>query len=194
MIPKIDLHIHTTASDGRFSPEEIVKKAARLGLTIIAISDHDTVDGIALALAAARAFPQLRIIPGVEISTDVSSGEVHMLGYFIDYTHEELLQKLENMRNSRQIRGQKMIKKLSGLGMAVEWERVLEIAGDGSVGRPHIAQAMLEKRYISTIKEAFSKYLAWGRPAYVKRDKLTPSEAMALILRASGLPVLAHIF
>ena len=191
---EVDLHIHSSASDGKYSPAEIVRKAAGAGLKVIALSDHDTVDGIAAALEAAAEFPGLKFIPGVEISTDVPSGEVHMLGYFIDYTNEELLRKLENMRSSRQKRAQEMIGKLGELGMPVDWERVREIAGTGSVGRPHIARAMLEKGYISTLKEAFNKYIAWGGPAYVKREKLTPSEAIGLILRAGGLPVLAHPF
>ena len=107
---KIDLHIHSTASDGRYSPEEIVRKAASLGLTIIALADHDSVDGIAPALLAARAFPQLRIIPCVEISTDTSDGEVHVLGYFIDSTNHELKVSLERFRNSRQRRAQGMVR------------------------------------------------------------------------------------
>ncbi len=189
---EVDLHIHSSASDGKYCPAEIVRKAAGAGLKVIALADHDTVEGITAAIEAAAAFPGLRFIPGVEISTDVPSGEVHMLGYFIDYTNEELLRKLEDMRNSRQKRAQEMIEKLGKLGMPVDWERVREIAGIGSVGRPHIAQAMLEKGYISTLKEAFNKYIAWGGPAYVKREKLAPSEAMGLILRAGGLPVLAH--
>jgi predicted metal-dependent phosphoesterase TrpH len=193
-VAEVDLHIHSTASDGKYSPAEIVRKAAGAGLKVIALTDHDTVEGIAAALEAVAEFPGLKFIPGVEISTDVPSGEVHMLGYFIDYTNEELLQKLENMRNSRQRRAQEMIEKLGGLGMPVDWERVREIAGTGSVGRPHIAQAMLEKGYISTLKEAFNKYIAWGGPAYVKREKLVPSEAIGLILRTGGLPVLAHPF
>ncbi len=189
---KVDLHIHSTVSDGRLSPAEIVRKAVELGLTTIALTDHDTVDGIASAIAAAKAFPQLKVIPGVEISTDMPTDEVHVLGYFIDYTDYELQTKLEGMRNSRQQRAQKMIAKLGDLGIYLEWQRVQEIAGSGSVGRPHIAQAMLEKGYIASMNEAFAKYLGRGGPAYVVRDKLTPQEAVRLILQVNGLPVLAH--
>ena len=188
----VDLHIHSTVSDGKFSPTEIVRKAAEVGLRVIALADHDNVDGIAPALEAAKDFHLLKVIPCVEMSTDVSGGEVHMLGYFIDYTHQELLSALSWMRESRQKRAQGMIAKLANLGLPVEWERVSEIAGSGSVGRPHIAQALLEKGYITSIKEAFTKYIAWGGPAYVKREKITPAEAVELILRANGLPVLAH--
>lgn len=191
---KVDLHIHSTVSDGKFSPEEIVSKAAALGLTIIALADHDSIDGIAPALEAAKAFPPLRIIPSVEISTDIPSGEAHVLGYFIDYTSDELNASLERFRSSRQRRAQGMIAKLHNLGIRVDWQRVQEIAGDGSIGRPHIAQAMLEKRYITSIKDAFTGYIEHGGPAYVEREKMTPAEAVALIVRSSGLPVLAHPF
>lgn len=189
---EVDLHIHSTASDGRLSPAEIVHTSVELGLTVIALTDHDTVDGIAPALAEAKAFPWLKVIPGVEISTDMPSDEVHVLGYFIDYTDHELRASLERMRNSRQQRAQRMIAKLGNLGIPIEWQRVQKIAGSGSVGRPHLAQAMLEKGYITSIKEAFTKYISRSGPAYVERDKMTPQEAVRLILRSNGLPVLAH--
>jgi len=191
-VAKVDLHIHSTASDGRLSPAEVIYKSAELGLSIIAITDHDTVDGIAPALAAAKAFPQLKVIPGVEISTDVPQGEIHVLGYFIDYTNHELEATLRRFRSSRLERAQGMIAKLRNLGIHIEWQRVQEIAGTGSFGRPHLAQAMLEKGYIGSFKEAFIKYLGRDGPAYVEREKMTPAEAVELILLASGLPVLAH--
>ena len=191
---KVDLHIHSTASDGRFSPEEIVRKAAALGLAIIALADHDSVDGVAPALEEARKFPQLRIIPCVEVSTDVPSGEVHVLGYFIDCTSHELAEALVRFRNSREKRAQGMVVKLADLGVHIDWWRVQEIAGNGSIARPHIAQAMLEKGYITSIREAFNKYIARDGPAYVEREKLTPAEAVELIVRTNGLPVMAHPF
>lgn len=189
---KIDLHLHSTASDGKLSPTDLVRKSAEAGLTVIALADHDTVDGITPALEAAKTFPRLKVIPGVEISTYAPKGEVHVLGYFIDYTHPELQANLRRMRNSRQERAQGMIAKLRNLGLPIEWERVKEIAGGGSIGRPHLAQAMLEKGYIASFKEAFTRYISWGGPAYVERDKMTPVEAVELILQANGLPVLAH--
>ena len=189
---RVDLHIHSSASDGRLSPEEIVEESVRRGLSVIALTDHDTVSGLAPALARAEAFPELKLIPGVELSTDASQGEVHILGYFIDYTDEELVARLERMRNSRLERAQAMIAKLGGLGVNIEWSRVQEIAGKGSVGRPHLAQAMLEKGYIASLKEAFTSYIGRGGPAYVERRKLTPAAAVELILRVQGLPVLAH--
>jgi predicted metal-dependent phosphoesterase TrpH len=193
-VSKVDLHIHTTASDGRFSPEEIVCKAVELELEVIALADHDSVDGVVPALKEARKFPQLRIIPAVEVSTDVPDGEVHVLGYFIDYTSRELAEELARFRNSRERRAQKMVVKLADLGVHIDWRRVQEIAGDGSMARPHVAQAMLEKGYITSIREAFDKYIARDGPAYVEREKLTPVEAVALIVRTNGLPVMAHPF
>lgn len=188
----IDLHLHSTVSDGKFSPADIVRKSAERGLTVIALADHDSVDGIAPALAAARAFPRLTVIPCVEISTDVPKGEIHILGYFIDYTDRKLKATLERMRHSRRERADGMVTKLGKLGIHIEWQRVLEIAGSGSIGRPHIAQAMLEKGYIGSIKEAFTKYISRNGPAYIERKKMTPEEAVKLLLRTNGLPVLAH--
>ncbi|GAI12492.1 unnamed protein product, partial [marine sediment metagenome] len=165
---------HSTASDGKFSPAAIVRKSAERGLTFIALADHDTVDGIAPALAAAKAFPQLRVIPCAEISTDIPKSEVHVLGYFIDYTDQKLKATLERMRHSRRERAYGMVAKLGKLGINIEWQRVQEIAGSGSIGRPHIAQALLEKGYIASLKEAFTKYIGRDGPAYVKREKMTP--------------------
>jgi predicted metal-dependent phosphoesterase TrpH len=190
----IDLHLHTTASDGKFSPEDIVKKAAGLGLRTIAITDHDSVDGVLPALKAARDYPELDVIPGVEISTDMPAGQAHVLGYFPDFKSPELTAALERFRNSRETRARGMIAKLHGLGIDIDWERVKEIAGQGSVGRPHITEAMLEKGYISSFNEAFTKYIGHNGPAYVEREKMTPVEAVELILSVRGLPVLAHPF
>jgi len=191
-VSRIDLHVHSTASDGKHSPRAIIEKAAALGLTYIALSDHDTVDGIVPALQAAVSFPGLNVIPAVEISTDTPEGQAHVLGYFIDYTSADLAEALDGFRNSRQRRARAMITRLGDLGIKIEWQRVQEIAGEGSVGRPHIAQAMMEKKYIESFAEAFDKYIGYGCPAYVERDKMTPVEAAELIVRSGGLPVLAH--
>jgi predicted metal-dependent phosphoesterase TrpH len=191
-VSRVDLHIHSTASDGALSPEEVVGESVRRGLSVIALTDHDTVNGLAPALAAAEAFPGLRVVPGVELSTDVAQGEVHVLGYFIDYSDGELLARLERMRNSRRERAQEMIARLGDLGVNIDWSRVQEIAGEGSVGRPHLAQAMVEGGYVGSLKEAFNSYIGRGGPAYVERRKLTPAAAVELILRVRGLPVLAH--
>jgi len=193
-VSKVDLHIHSTASDGRHSPREIVRRAAELGLEFIALADHDSVSGIAPALEEARNLNRLQFIPAVEVSTDVPSGEVHILGYFIDYQGEALNGALERFRSSREGRAQGIVAKLAEFGINISWERVKEIAEDGAIGRPHIAQAMLEKRYINSIKEAFDRYIARDGPAYVEREKMTPAEAVQLILRNHGVAVMAHPF
>lgn len=191
---RVDLHLHSNASDGRLKPEALVARAAELGMEFISLTDHDTVDGIIPALKAARKFPGLKFIPGVEISTDITDGEAHILGYFIDYKSQELAKELARFRGSRETRAQRMVEKLRVMGMAIEWARVQEIAGEGSIGRPHIAEALMEKGYISKFEEAFDKYIGHGKPAYVERDKMTPEEAVALVLRSGGIPVLAHPF
>ena len=191
---QVDLHVHTTVSDGKYSPEEIINKAAALGLTTVALADHDSVDGIVPALEAARAFPRLKVIPCVEISTDMPAGQAHVLGYLIDYQSDELRSALERFRSSRERRARGMINKLGDMGIDIDWQRVQEIAGEGSIGRPHIARAMLEKGYIATFVEAFNRYIGHNGPAYVERDKMKPVEAVELIMRVRGLPVLAHPF
>ncbi len=191
---QVDLHVHSTASDGKLSPAEVIRQAAERGLSYIALADHDTVDGIATARAAAQSFPDLTVIPGIEISTDIPEGEVHILGYFIDYKDAELLARLEEFKNSRLRRAQKMVAKLKELGIHIEWQRVLELAGTSTIGRPHIAQAMMEKGHVPSFKDAFDEYLGHGKPAYVEREKMLPAEAVAIIVRAKGLAVLAHPF
>ena len=189
---RADLHLHTTASDGRLTPQELVRKAVELKLDVIAITDHDSVEGVPPALEAAQSFTQLMVIPGVEINTDVPKGEVHILGYFLNYRNPELNRTLGELRNSRYERGKKMVANLVELGINIDWRRVEELAGKGSIGRPHIAQAMLEQGYVSSLREAFTKYIGRNGPAYVERKKLTPIEAVKVVLEADGLPVLAH--
>jgi 3',5'-nucleoside bisphosphate phosphatase len=189
---RADLHLHTTASDGRLTPQELVRKAVELKLDVIAITDHDSVEGVPPALEAAKSFTQLMVIPGVEINTDVPRGEVHILGYFLDYRNPELNRTLRELRNSRYERGKKMVAKLVDMGVNIDWERVQELAGKGSIGRPHIAQAMLEQGYVSSLRGAFTDYIGRNGPAYVERKKLTPIEAVKVVLEADGLPVLAH--
>lgn len=189
---RVDLHIHTTASDGRLSPAAVVRKAAEMGMSHIAISDHDTVDGVAPALAAAREYPGLTVIPAVELSTEVGKGEIHVLGYFIDYEDAGFIDTLEGLRQSRRERGRKMVARLGDLGLDISWERVQAIAGEASIGRPHVAQALLEKGYIADMREAFDRYIGRDGPAYVEREKITPEEAVRMIIAARGLPVLAH--
>jgi hypothetical protein len=188
----IDLHVHTNASDGRYSPAELVALAAEKGLEALAVTDHDTLDGLSEALEAARNFPALRLIGGIEISSHSPGSEVHILGYFVRLQDAELLNHLALMRSSRTERAGAMVEKLRGLGFDICLERVREIAGEGNLGRPHIAQALLEKGYVSSLQEVFTLYLGQGCAAYVDRHKLSPAEAVSLITRAGGLAVLAH--
>jgi predicted metal-dependent phosphoesterase TrpH len=189
---KADLHLHTTTSDGTLSPQEMVQKASQLGLDVIAITDHDSVNGIPPALETAKSFPQLMVIPGIEISTDMPQGWVHILGYFVDYRDSEFNHALEELRNSRYERGLKIVARLADLGINIDWERVLALASGGTIGRPHIAQAMLERGYIASLQEAFTKYIGNECIAYVERKKLTPTEAVELIIKANGWSFLAH--
>ncbi len=189
---KIDLHVHTNASDGKLSPAELVALAVSRNVGLLAIADHDTVASIAPTLEAARQHPDLNVIPAIELSSHAPGNEVHILGYFIQHNSPELANELKILQDSRGERARAIIAKLQGLGLDVSLARVQEIAGAGSIGRPHIAQALMEKRYVSDFREVFDKYLGQGGPAYVERHKLTPAQAIALVLRYGGLPVLAH--
>jgi 3',5'-nucleoside bisphosphate phosphatase len=189
---KIDLHVHTNASDGRLPPEEIVALAARQGVGLLGIADHDTIDGYAVAAEAARQYTDLKVIPAIELSSHAPGNEVHILGYFVKCDSAELGCELRTLRSSREERARAMVAKLQGLGLEITLERVQEIAGSGSMGRPHIAQALMEKGYVTEFREVFDKYIGQGGPAYVDRHKLTPEQAIDLVLRCDGIPVLAH--
>ena len=192
MSSEVDLHLHTIASDGRLTPTDLVLLAARQGLKTIALTDHDTTDGLPEAYVAARGVPGLRIIPGIELSADVPGDEVHVLGYFINPDDPELQADLTRFREGRVGRARAMVDKLGELGVQVDWERVQHFAGDGAVGRPHIALAMVEAGHCNEPKDAFPEYLGRNGLAYVERVKLTPAEAVDMIRRAGGVAVLAH--
>ena len=188
----VDLHLHTLASDGRLTPTELVNLIASKGVTVAAISDHDTTDGIAEAVQAASAHQNLEIIPAIELSTDIPGDEIHMLGYFLEYEDEEFQGILRRFREGRVERGRMMVEKLAALGKPVDWERVKAFAGDGSVGRPHIALAMVEAGYFKEPKEAFYEYLGRNGLAYAEREKMTPEEGVEMLARVGGSAVLAH--
>jgi predicted metal-dependent phosphoesterase TrpH len=192
MAALVDLHLHTTASDGRLTPTELVRLVANKGLQQVSISDHDTTEGLEEAFRAAQQFTDLRIISGIELGTDIPGEEIHMLGYFIQYKDEEFQQTLQQFRRGRVDRAREMVERLAALGVQLEWDRVQEIAGDGSVGRPHIALAMVEKGYCKEPKDAFPEYLGRNGLAYVERTKMTPEQAVQLLLKVGGVPVLAH--
>jgi predicted metal-dependent phosphoesterase TrpH len=189
---KYDLHLHTTASDGRLNPAALVELARARGLEVIAITDHDSVGGVSEALEEAGREPGIAVIPGVEINTDLASGELHVLGYFIDYRDADLALALQKIRESRVGRAQKMVEKLRELGMLIEWSRVQDMARGESICRPHIAQALLEKGFVASEREAFDKYIGRNGPAYFGRDKIQPADAVRIVKSAGGLPVLAH--
>ena len=192
MSAEVDLHLHTLASDGRLTPTQLVQMAASQGLKTISVSDHDTTDGLAEAMEAAKDFPGLRIIPGIELSADVPGDEVHVLGYFFDPGDAALQSELARFREGRLGRAKAMVDKLGELGIHVEWERVQHFAGDGAVGRPHIALALVEAGYCKEPKDAFPEYLGRNGLAYVERVKLTPAQAVGMIQSAGGVAVLAH--
>lgn len=188
----VDLHTHSTASDGLYPPETLVALARDAGLRVIGLADHDTTDGLALAMAAGDRLG-VTVIPAIEINTDLQGqrAEAHVLGYFIDFEQPEFQRALTTLREARALRGQRMVQRLRDLGLDVTWERVRELA-DGAVGRPHVARALLEKGYVSSVSDAFDRYIGPGRPAYIPRYKLTPQDAVRLIRSVRGVPVLAH--
>lgn len=188
----MDLHSHTNASDGELSPEELVALARDRGLAVLALTDHDTTAGIERALAAAAQAGDIELVPGVELSTDIPGHEIHVLGYYVDWHDPHFLEMIKKFREGRIGRAEKMVAKLAELGAPVSFTRVQEIAGDAAIGRPHVAQALLEAGHVATTREAFDLFLANDKPAYVEHYSLTPAEAVKLILRAGGVPVLAH--
>ncbi|MFD2171256.1 PHP domain-containing protein [Tumebacillus lipolyticus] len=187
---KADLHAHTTASDGTFSPRELVALAKRNGLRAVAITDHDTTNGLLEAIAAGKEFG-VEVVPGIELSTTFEGKEVHVLGYYYDPTDEELIALTDRMREDRLNRLDKMIARLQEGGIAITKEEVLAEA-QGAVGRPHIARVLIRKGYVQDLPEAFDRYLGAGKLGYVPRLKVTPEDAVRLIVQAGGSPVVAH--
>ncbi|MGH2398229.1 MAG: PHP domain-containing protein [bacterium] len=187
---RIDLHTHTTASDGLLPAERLVRLARDAGVGILAVADHDTTDAVDTAIAEGRRLG-VEVIPAVEINTDVDTTEVHVLGYYIDHHQNWLQEFLTRQRDGRVNRAARMVEKLNALGIPITYDRVRAIAG-GAVGRPHVARALIETGAVASTEEAFEKYLGRNGPAYVERLKVTPQEAVQVILKAGGIPVLAH--
>lgn len=187
----IDLHVHTKASDGLYSPADIVKMAVSAGVSVLGIADHDTVNGIDEALAAASN-KELELIPGVEINSYNGNAEYHILGYFLDHKNSELLRALEELRAARIRRMHRIVSKLGLIGITVDPRDILWFAESGTVGRPHIAQVLVRNGYAASIRDAFDRYIGEGKPAYAPRSKLTPVEAIDIITTAGGLAALAH--
>jgi len=189
---KTDLHLHTTHSDGNLSPSELIDLCYENGLRHISITDHDSTEGIEESINYSIKYPDLEIIPGIELSTDFEGAEIHMLGFYINYKNKDLQKVLKDFRDGRQNRAYSIVEKLKSFGIDISWERVLEISNKGSVGRPHIAQAMVEKGYIKYPKEAFEKYLGRDQIGYISRAKFTPEQSIDLIMKYDGIPVIAH--
>lgn len=187
-----DLHLHSTASDGGYSPSELVKKCAEVGLEIIALTDHDTVDGIAEAIEAGKQYG-ITVIPGIEFSTKASGKSVHMLGYGIDYTNRKLLEMLSFQKEQRSVRLNVILEKLAKVNIVLKREDVLEFVDGGSIGRPHVAKALVKHNYVKDVKEAFDRYLAEGKPCYVEKEKeMSPEEAIFWIHQTGGRAIIAH--
>ncbi len=186
-----DLHIHTTASDGLLTPTEVVQWAAIKRIRAIGITDHDSVNGINEAISASLNL-NIEIIPGIELNSQYIDEEIHILGYFIDYESKKLAEKLEFIRASRYSRMIKIISKLNSMGVKIDFENLKINNNATSIGRPHIARALVEKGYVSNMKAAFDKYLGRNRPAYVERYRLSVGEAIELIESIGGVPVIAH--
>jgi predicted metal-dependent phosphoesterase TrpH len=188
----VDLHTHSTASDGSLSPQELVRYAKKKGAAAISLTDHDTVEGLEEALTAGQE-QDLEVIPGLEISAQYKGGTMHILGYYIDPSDLDLNRELSRLQQARKERNPKIVEKLQALGIPITFDQVKALA-KGQVGRPHIARVLFELGAVSSSKEAFQKYLTKGALAYVEKFRFSPQESISLIHRAGGIPVLAHPF
>ena len=194
MRDRADLHTHSHYSDGEHSPTEVVTKAVELGLGGLALTDHDTLNGLREFMNA-KALSHLQRIPGIEISTDSGRGEAHLLGYFVPLESEKLQRELWRFKEIRRARFPKMVKRLSDIGIELQPEGVQRVMEEVDVpGRPHLARLLVQEGFVKDMNEAFSKYLAEGRPAYIKRDLVTLHEGISLLRSVGAVPVLAHPF
>ena len=187
----VDLHIHTTFSDGSYSVEEVMEAAVSKGLSTISITDHDCTDAYPLAIKMGESLG-VEVIPGVELSSDIQGTDIHILGYFVDINSPPFINKLQEMKEARFHRAKKMVSNLNKQGIDLRFETVLSTAGLGAIGRPHIAAALLKEELVYSFREAFDKYIGYGLPAYVEKLKMHPKEVFDLIRGAGGIPVLAH--
>ena len=187
----VDLHLHTTASDGVLRPSEIVRYAKGKGLQAIAITDHDTIEGCEEGLLEGEKIG-FEVIPGIEISAKHSPGSMHILGFLFDIYHPFLLERLEYLQKARAERNPKIVEKLNQLGIDITFDEVVKASGGGQVGRPHFANVLLEKKYVKSFQEAFERFLKKGAPAYVDKFRFTSEEALHFINEAKGVAVLAH--
>ncbi|MCC6943418.1 MAG: PHP domain-containing protein [Thermomicrobiales bacterium] len=187
----VDLHCHTNASDGFLSPAELIALAAAQQMRTLAITDHDTIDGLAEATAAALEHG-IEVVPGVEISSNTGGSEIHMLGYFVDPASPILSDHLRWCIESRIARVEQICRRLTAAGLPLTVDEVLAVAGSGSVGRPHVAQVMIARGYVDSIGDAFARYLGRGKPGFVQRENVAPAKAVGVIIESGGAAVLAH--
>jgi predicted metal-dependent phosphoesterase TrpH len=187
----VDLHLHTIFSDGVFTPEEIVARALARQLTAIAITDHDSVEGIERAQARARD-ERIEVIPALELSATEADSNVHLLGYYVDPAHEPLRRRLTEFRSERRERARAMAEKLRGLGAPVDLDEIYRIAEPGAVGRPHVAEALVRAGHVRDVEDAFRRFVGYRAPAYVPRVPFAPAQAIALVGAAGGVAALAH--
>lgn len=189
----IDLHMHSIFSDGTFTPEELVAEGVRIGLKAMALTDHDTTGGVPRFRAAAGQ-AGMRVLTGVEVSSDSETGTMHVLGYCVNPEDRSLIEHLRWIREGRDERNQEILQKLNRLGLRLTYEEIASYAGADVVGRPHFAQAMIAKGYVKDKKDAFDRFLARGKPAYAERRRLDSAGTLELIRSAGGVPVVAHPF
>ena len=192
MTGAVDLHSHTTASDGRLAPRELVRLAARHGVRVLAVTDHDSTGGVAEAIDEARKVSPLEIVPGLEINCDVPGAELHVLGYCLDWEAAWFQEFLGAQREERRQRVYRIAARLAELGMPIDPADVFALVKEGSAGRPHVAQVMVDRGYVKSVRQAFDRFLSANGPANVPRKRFTPVEAVRIIRRARGVPVLAH--
>jgi 3',5'-nucleoside bisphosphate phosphatase len=191
IIMHIDLHLHTTASDGTLNPQALLDYVIQKGLRIISITDHDSIAGLReIALGEQRR--GLEIVPGIELNTEQNMTEIHILGYFVNINSAPLARRLEELREDRVGRIKEIVQRIRALGMPIDFDEVLIHARGESVGRPHVARVLQQRGYVKEMQEAFEKYLKIGRKAYVPRPRFLPEEAINIVLDAGGIPVLAH--
>lgn len=188
---RIDLHAHTTASDGTLPPARLVEEASLRGLSVLGVTDHDTLDGLSEAIAAA-AVHRITVVPGVELSTTVPSGEIHILGYFVDATDQGFVAALRSLADARRRRIETMITRLRDLGFDLDRDQIMRDADDGSIGRPHVARALMRLGIVESISDAFDRFLTPGTPGWVPRERFAPERAVTLLTSNGALPVLAH--
>ncbi|MBS4539915.1 PHP domain-containing protein [Clostridium sp. D2Q-11] len=189
---KADLHIHTTASDGKLNPSAVVDLAANRDIRLIAITDHDTIMGIDEAIKRCNIYDKITAIPGIELSTLYSDSEVHLLGYFIDYENETIVNLSKEINDYRYKRADKIVSKLQNLNIDISMEEVLSESKIKNIGRPHIARVLMKKGYVKDISEAFNDYLGKGKKAFVDRYKLSLQKGIDIIHECGGVAILAH--